>query len=137
MIIDDVDADKGGAINYSNFLGAVRQNRVSYRPYNHKLRHRSKGDTDQPFGATMLEAPWGTAGDVAGNEAALIALADGDIDEFRRAFRAADEDSDGTVNYEQFARALKVCCAHTVGVACRDALHAVTQYCSRWNTTVT
>ena len=108
MIIDDIDIDRTGAVNYGSFVSALRQNKLQYKPYNEKLRHRTKGDVDQPFGPTMLSAPWGTANDVAGNEATLAAVADGEIDEFRRAFRAADEDNDGVVNYEQFVRALKV-----------------------------
>ena len=112
MIIDNVDTDKSGAVNYGNFVTALRLNKVSYRPYNEKLRHRTKGDAEQPFGPTTLSVPWGTAGDIEGNEATLAALADGEIDEFRRAFRAADEDNDGVVSYDQFCRALKVGARH-------------------------
>ena len=108
MIIDDMDIGKADAVNYGSFIGALRQNKVQYKPYNEKLRHRSKGDADEPFGSTTLSAPWGTSGDVAGNEAMLTAIADGEIDEFRKAFRAADVDNDGIVNYEQFVSALKV-----------------------------
>ena len=57
MIIDNVDTDKSGAVNYGNFVTALRLNKVSYRPYNEKLRHRTKGDAEQLLNAWKVEDP--------------------------------------------------------------------------------
>ncbi|GAX78713.1 hypothetical protein CEUSTIGMA_g6151.t1 [Chlamydomonas eustigma] len=107
LVLDDVGGYGAPQINYTDFVGKMRHNKVPLATYNAKLRHRTLGNVEQPFGASTMSAPWGTSEDQVGNEMALNQLMEGEIDEFRRAFQRVDDDQDGAVTYEQFMAALK------------------------------
>ncbi|KAG2487002.1 hypothetical protein HYH03_014374 [Edaphochlamys debaryana] len=104
-------------VPYGDFVSALRYGVLPWRGYNQKLRHRVRGDPDQPFGPPLPVAcapPYGVAynGDgmaAAHEDAAAAARASlgakwGDL---RAAFRALDGAGEGVVGWPAFREAMR------------------------------
>jgi hypothetical protein len=50
MLMNKMDKDHDGTINYLEFVEAVRFNQLPYQQYSTKFRHRAGGNPDEPFG---------------------------------------------------------------------------------------
>ncbi|PNG99268.1 hypothetical protein TSOC_014958, partial [Tetrabaena socialis] len=123
-------------ISYSDFVNALRFGALPWRGYNRKLRHRVGGDPDQPFGPTgIIKGPpaagypaikqrfYGAAaggsgpnpgaqGREGGGGGPQVAAGGGSsLDsrwaDLRAAFREADHNRDGVVEWGEFRAALK------------------------------
>eukprot|EP00195_Chlamydomonas_chlamydogama_P003799 CAMPEP_0202920578 /NCGR_PEP_ID=MMETSP1392-20130828/76930_1 /ASSEMBLY_ACC=CAM_ASM_000868 /TAXON_ID=225041 /ORGANISM="Chlamydomonas chlamydogama, Strain SAG 11-48b" /LENGTH=666 /DNA_ID=CAMNT_0049614081 /DNA_START=1168 /DNA_END=3168 /DNA_ORIENTATION=- len=107
LLTNAMDADHDGTINYTEFLGAIRFNKVPYKALNPKFKHRTTGNPEQPFGPTSLTFPFGTLNDVEHNTAGDVGRLERMFVDMRAAFRDADSDSDGVVDYMQFKKAMQ------------------------------
>lgn len=107
MLTDAVDADTNGKIDYNEFVDAVRFNKLPYKAYDPRLKHRIQGDLDQPFGPPRAERPYGVMSDAEDNLRDVDARFESMYHDLHTAFRSFDSNQDGYISFKEFKDALQ------------------------------
>lgn len=55
MILDAMDLNKDGKVQYNEFLMQLRYGQLPFRSYNSKLRHKVQGNPEEPIGPSNLK----------------------------------------------------------------------------------
>ena len=85
----------------------MRFNTLPYKKLSGKLKHRTTGNPDQPFGPTELKHPYGVLSDVQKNTQKELNKLDGVWGDVKTAFKTFDTDGDGVIRLGEFKCAMR------------------------------
>lgn len=105
MLLDIVDKDGSGAVDYQEFTEALRMGRVPYLPVEGRFRHGP--DPELPFGDPKHAVPFGIMHDADKNLEAYDARIERLYASLEDTFKAFDDDGSGEIDRKEFIAAMQ------------------------------
>jgi len=105
LLLEKVDKDGSGSLDYVEFTDAIRMGRVDYvKP---EGRHRCGPDPDAPFGEIGHRTPWGIMADAGRNLDVFDKKINSMFRDLGEVFERFDTDGSGEIDFNEFGAAMR------------------------------